>query len=114
MPTQSDVTEQQFNDEDAMRAIAGPRAIAPGSLYRRELPGGGYVLIQVDDGGNVACTRVWVERRGGSDRRRGHTPVVIAEINGDAGSGAFAEAYRVASDNVAIARRLLAIAGRDD
>ena len=85
-------------------------------VYRRELPGGGYVAINVDGERGVTRTRVCVERRAREARRDGHLPVVIAEADGDDRSPAFAELYRLAADNAAIARALLVIEGpqRDD
>ena len=79
--------------------------------YRRELPGGGYVLIEVDDGEGEpsrARTRVWVERRA-LGRRDGHNPVIVIDANGDARSQAYALALRLASDNAELARALLAM-----
>jgi hypothetical protein len=95
-----------------MIASEHPHTIAP--LYWRDLPGGGYVMIQVDDGATnagVVRTRVWVERRGAAERRAGHTPLVIAEIDGDERSPQFGDVYRIATDNAAIARALLQVEG---
>ena len=85
-------------------------------VYRRELPGGGYVAINVDGERGAARTRVFVERRAREARRAGHSPVVIAEADGDDRSPAFADLYRLAADNAAIARAMLEIEGpqRDD
>ena len=89
-------------------------------VYRRELPGGGYVAIDIKRGrargagADAARCRVSVERRAKQDRRAGHEPVVIAEVDGDEQSPAFAEMYRIAADNAAIARALLQIEGRAD
>lgn len=85
-----------------------------GSVYRRELPGGGYVAIDVKRESQLARTRVSVERRAKDERRGGHRPVVIAEADGDERSPGFAELYRMAADNAAIARALLRIEGRAD
>jgi hypothetical protein len=80
-------------------------------VYRRELPGGGYVAINVDDDRGNVRTRVCVERRAREARRAGHEPVVIAEADGDDRSPAFGDLYRLAADNAAIARALLEIEG---
>lgn len=80
------------------------------SVYRRELPGGGYVAISVKRefaDREVPRIRVSVERRAEDDRRTGHVPLVIAEADGDEGSPRFTELYRIAADNAAIARALL-------
>ena len=85
-------------------------------VYRRELPGGGYVAINVDAVRGFARSRVCVERRAREARREGHAPVIIAEADGDDRSPAFGDLYRLAADNAAIARAMLEIEGpqRDD
>ena len=80
-------------------------------VYRRELPGGGYVAINVAGERGMARSRVCVERRARDARRDGHAPVVIAEADGDDRSAAFGDLYRLAADNAAIARALLEIEG---
>ena len=80
------------------------------SVYRRDLPGGGYVAINVDRACAIARTRVSVERRAAADREV-RPPVVIAEADGDERSPAFTDLYRIAADNAAIARALLRIVG---
>jgi hypothetical protein len=83
-------------------------------VYRRELPGGGYVAIDVRRQSELARTCVSVERRAKEERRPGHRPVVIAQADGDERSAAFADLYRMASDNVAIARAMLELEGPAD
>lgn len=76
--------------------------------YTRELPGGGYVAIESlssDDG--VHRARISVERRNEFDRRDGHERPVIAELEGSSRSAVFDELYRIAVDNVAIARGIM-------
>lgn len=56
----------------------------PSRLYQRELPGGGYVAIElvresVDEGELVEQR---LERRGDSQRRNGHAPPAIAVVEG--------------------------------
>jgi hypothetical protein len=91
------------------------------SLYRRELPGAGYVAIDVtsaldgaDSEGSETRTRirVYVERRASEERRAGHAPPVVAEFAGDQEAPEVAELYRMASDNAALARALMAWQGR--
>ena len=82
-----------------------------GSIYQRELPGGGYVKIDVLRERALPRTCVSVERRAKHERRPGHQPVVIAEAAGDHRSPAFGDLYRMATDNAAIARALLEIEG---
>lgn len=81
------------------------------SVYRRDLPGGGYVAIKVDRERSIARTRVSVERRAVTQHREAREPVVIAEADGDERSAAFTDLYRIAADNAAIARALLQIDG---
>lgn len=77
-------------------------------LFHRDLPGGGYVAIEVAPrgGGDSRRVRVLVERRGDRSRRAGHQPPVILEEDWTPERG-FGELYRLACDNVAIARALL-------
>jgi hypothetical protein len=77
-------------------------------VFRRELPGGGYVVIGVErpSADRVARTWVWVERRGDGRQPQGDAPI-IASVEGDERSPAFTDMYRLAADNAAIARGLL-------
>lgn len=84
------------------------------SIYRRELPGGGFVAIVVAREQEVTRTRVSVERRAVDARRRGHPPIVIAEADGDEKSPSFIDLFRIAADNAAIARALLRLERRAD
>ena len=82
-------------------------------LFHRDLPGGGYVAIELNTGPSTArLVRVIVERRGDRDRRHGHRPPVILEEDWQSERG-FGELYRMACDNVAIARRLLRLPRAD-
>ena len=81
--------------------------MAPAVLYVRDLPGGGYVLIEaLDDSDAAFHARVAVERRTDPWRRAGHTPPVVAELSGASRSGVYGELYRLASDNVAVSAAL--------
>lgn len=82
-----------------------------GAVYERELPGGGYVKIDVRREQQASRTRVFVERRAKHERRPGHQPVIIAQADGDERSPHFGDLYRMATDNAAIARKLLEIEG---
>jgi len=90
-----------------------PRA----QVFRRELPGGGYVVIGVERptaDRSVARTCVWVERRTSDGRpfdaphdgREADVPM-IASVDGDERSAAFTEMYLLAADNAAVARGLM-------
>lgn len=80
-------------------------------VYRRDLPGGGYVRIDVARESKLARTRVLVERRAKHERRDGHRPIVIAELDGDDRHPGFSDLYRLAADNAAIARELMRLEG---
>jgi hypothetical protein len=76
-------------------------------LFHRDLPGGGYVAIElIADAEAERRVRVLVERRGDRSRRQGHRAPVILEEAWKPERG-FGELYRIACDNVAIARGLL-------
>jgi hypothetical protein len=89
-------------------------------LYRRELPGAGYVVIDVtrapaddtSEESSKAHIRISVERRATEERRAGHAPPVVAEFRGDDQAPEVGELYRMAADNVALARALLEWQGR--
>ena len=90
-------------------------------LYRRELPGVGYVAIDLTQahdeseparasaGGRI---RVSVERRAEGERRSGHHPPIVAEFTGDHRAPEVSELYRMAADNAALARALIEWQGR--
>ena len=79
-------------------------------LFHRDLPGGGYVSIELMAADRIV--RVIVERRANRSRRQGHRPPVILEEAWEAERG-FGELYRIANDNVAIARGLLRLPRAD-
>ena len=90
-------------------------------LYRRELPGAGYVAIDVthaNDESEPARSsegsriRVSVERRADEERRSGHHPPIVAEFTGDDRAPEVGELYRMAADNAALARALMEWQGR--
>ena len=82
-------------------------------LFHRDLPGGGYVAIELVAAVNTdPVARVFVERRGARDRRHGHRPPVILEQAWKPERG-FGDLYRIACDNVAIARALLRLRRAD-
>jgi len=89
------------------RIEESPRA----AVFRRELPGGGYVVIGVErPAGERAVPRtcVWVERRQNDDRDAEYRDApLIAAVEGDEQSAGFTEMYRLAADNAAVARGLM-------
>ena len=89
------------------RTEISPRA----AVFRRELPGGGYVVVGVEPpSGERAIPRtcVWVERRHNDERDAEYTDApLIAAVDGDEKSAGFAEMYKLAADNAAVARGLM-------
>jgi hypothetical protein len=81
-------------------------------LFHRDLPGGGYVAIEVGGASTERMVRLVVERRAERGRRAGHQAPVIHEEPWKAERGV-GELYRVACDNVAIARGLLELTRGD-
>jgi hypothetical protein len=77
-------------------------------VFRRELPGGGYVVIGVErpTTDRAARTWVWVERRTDGRQSQGDAPI-LASIEGDEKSPGFTDMYNLAADNAAIARGLM-------
>ena len=83
-------------------------------LFHRDLPGGGFVAIEAVDGSAIPerRIRVVVERRSDRSRRSGHKPPVVFEDAWRPERG-FSDLYRMACDNVAIARGLLRLKRAD-
>ncbi|HEY2065290.1 MAG TPA: hypothetical protein VGG84_04985 [Gemmatimonadaceae bacterium] len=79
----------------------------------RPMPGGGYVKVELvtSDRGAVAHERlrgrVVIEPRSASPRRDDAVPLVVEEVEGDDEDEVVKECFRIASDNAAIARRVL-------
>jgi hypothetical protein len=98
-------------------AAHGPRDSQPcDTLYRRPMPGGGYVEVELDavrasagqePGKRPHRGRVVMERRVDPGRRYGHRAPVIAELAGDDRDELMSELFRLAQDNAALARSLL-------
>jgi len=89
-------------------------------LYRRQMPGGGYVEVELDaPSGEVAPEgqgmpirgRVVMERRADPGRRSGHQAPVVAELAGDDRDELMADLFRLARDNAALARSLMRMYG---
>lgn len=85
-------------------------------LYRRPMPGGGYVQVELDastldvtpEGGSAPLRgRVVMERRADPGRRYGHRAPVVAELAGDDRDVLMADLFQLARDNAALARSLL-------
>lgn len=77
-------------------------------LYTRQLPGGGYVIIeQVPDGSGGYRAQLRVERRADPFRRDSQTAPVIAEAAGTEQSTVFEELHAIAANNVSVAQRIL-------
>ena len=77
-------------------------------LFTRELPGGGYVTIEsLPSEGGVYRARVSVERRIDPERRLGHLAPTIVTLEGGSETELFEALYRIAVDNVEIARGIM-------
>jgi hypothetical protein len=80
-------------------------------VFRRELPGGGYVVIGVERPTTDRAaprTCVWLERRADDERNAEYKDApLIATAEGDETSAGFTEMYRLAADNAAVARGLM-------
>ena len=85
-------------------------------IYRRQMPGGGYVEVELDATlDETACDarggpirgRVVVERRADPGRRSGHTAPVVAELAGDDRDELMGDLFRLAQDNAALAHNLM-------
>lgn len=85
-------------------------------IYRRPMPGGGYVEVELDAPPNQALRdersgpirgRVIMERRADPGRRSGHSAPVVAELAGDDRDELMADLFRLARDNAALARSLM-------
>jgi hypothetical protein len=79
------------------------------TLYRRTLPGGGYVNVDVDPAAEPGVHRAFVavERRTDPTRRDGHKPPVVASEEGSTLQSVFSKLFAIAADNVSIALALL-------
>jgi len=85
-------------------------------LYRRPMPGGGYVQVELDaseadaspeSGHGELRGRVVMERRADPGRRYGHRAPVVAELVGDDRDALMADLFHLARDNAALARSLM-------
>jgi hypothetical protein len=75
-------------------------------LYTRQLPGGGYVVIEAAQTDAEVSLRLYVERRVDPKRRQGHQPPIVAEISGVDRERAVRQLVRIAENNVEVARAL--------
>lgn len=72
----------------------------PSRLYLRELPGGGYVAIELvrDTAGEAALVEQTLERRFDAQRREGHMPPSVAVADGRPCRGRVSVERRAPSD----------------
>jgi hypothetical protein len=100
--------------QDAGRGAVDGGQCTP--IYRRQMPGGGYVEVELDPSPNHAARdgrseplrgRVVMERRADPGRRSGHSAPVVAELSGDDRDELMADLFRLARDNAALARNLM-------
>lgn len=102
--------QQQDAERGASRETRGAL------LYRRPMPGGGYVEVELDAWpDDVASSgrsgplrgRIVMERRADPGRRFGHSAPVVAELASDDHDELVADLFRLARDNAALARNLM-------
>src|SRR5919112_5686610 len=95
---------------------------AGSTFYRRPMPGGGYVEVEVEalpvgapeERDRRLRGRIVMERRADPSRRYGHQAPVVAELTGDDRDELTTELFRLAQDNAALARSLMRMqTGRD-
>ena len=95
------------------RALDGTRGTP---IYRRQMPGGGYVEVELDpspihsardERSGPIRGRVIMERRADPGRRSGHAAPVVAELSGDDRDVLMSDLFRLARDNAAWARNLM-------
>ena len=88
-----------------------PQKLEPSRAFHRELPGGGFVAIEVTSRKPmwrepVYDGRIIVERRA-NDRREGHRPPVIAKASGACRDAVLEQLLPAAQNNSAIGAALL-------
>jgi hypothetical protein len=93
------------------------RERAPGeALYRRPMPGGGFVEVEIVDVESAALGesgslphhgRIVMERRADPVRRAGHRAPVVAQLAAGDLDELMGELFRLAQDNAALARSLM-------
>ena len=80
----------------------------PRELYKRTLPGGGYVTIEeYFDADATYHARLRVERRSHLSRRAGHPAPVLVDVKGEKRDAAIDELRIIAANNVELAKALL-------
>ena len=93
-----------------MTSAAWARRVADDDrVYRRALPGGGYVAIDSSPdatGDSGVKAHVLVERRSDPGRRVGHAPPVVAETEAADVEQAVGALSEIADNNVEVARAL--------
>lgn len=93
-----------------MNSYSGSPRTLRKTLYRRNLPGGGFVNIETDSSATQEQAHravITVERRSDPSRRDGHNPPIVAVSEGPSAQSVFRQLLEIAADNIAIARALL-------
>ena len=88
---------------------------AGSTFYRRPMPGGGYVEVEVEalpigapeERDRRLRGRIFMERRADPSRRYGHQAPIVAELTGDDRDELMADLFQLAHDNAALARNLM-------
>jgi hypothetical protein len=102
--------QQQEAEHDAREQARGE------ALYRRPMPGGGFVEVEIvareagaptEAGSRPHHGRIVMERRADPGRRAGHHAPVVAELTADDQDELMGELFQLAQDNAALARSLM-------
>jgi hypothetical protein len=95
--------------QDAGESRAGERIATAEALYSRPMPGGGYVRVEVvrEPSAEHLRGRVVIERRTPTPATPEEEPLVVEEVEGGDPNVVVDQLFRIACDNVAIARRVL-------
>ena len=103
-------------DQQQDAALGARESHSGAALYRRPMPGGGYVEVELDappvdarPGSETARVRgrIIMERRADPGRRYGHRAPIVAELSSDDRDELMANLFQLACDNAALARTLM-------
>jgi hypothetical protein len=75
-------------------------------VFRRDLPGGRFVMVTVEEVGNEVIGRLQFERRTDRGRQRTGMPPVIAEARGATRDEVLAQLKRLAENDEALSSAL--------
>lgn len=100
-------------DQQQDAGSARPDEYLGSALYRRPMPGGGYVEVKLIGSSSVPGVddhprgHIIMERRSEASRRVGHLPPVVVELVGVDEEALLSDLVRLARDNAGLARSLM-------